>query len=185
MLQIIAGKFKGRKLKAPPSTTTRPTQGVLREALFNICQNYIEEARFLDLFAGSGAVGFEALSRGAEYVAFVEKEKKAVQAIQENISLLKVENQCRVFPFSAENALKKLSPLTFDLVYIDPPYDREIGLYIDSLLDLHLVAPHGRIFIEERFDPKKPIKVLERSSLKRIDSRRFGIALLHHYSRLN
>lgn len=83
-LRVIAGKYKGRSLKTPKATSTRPTQGMLREAVFNICQNEIEGAFFLDLFAGSGAMGFEAISRGAMKATLVEQNRQAQLCIKEN-----------------------------------------------------------------------------------------------------
>src|SRR5690606_33771897 len=105
-----------------------PTQGMLREAVFNICQNRIEEARFLDLYAGSGAMGFEALSRGAKSVVMVEQNKQAYLCIQENAKTLQVEP--KIFQMPSQRALQCMAKegYLFDLIYIDPPYDLPIDL---------------------------------------------------------
>src|SRR5260370_10532027 len=102
-LRIIAGQFRGRKLKSPPSLQTRPTSDRLRETLFNILAPRIEGARFLDLCAGSGAVGIEALSRGAAHVAFVDRSRKMCALIETNLEALKVD-QSKIEIVTAEAA---------------------------------------------------------------------------------
>src|SRR3989338_5866163 len=179
-LRIIAGKSKGRLLKTPKGPSTRPTQGMLRWAVFNICQNQIEGARFLDLFAGSGAMGLEAWSRGASHVTLVESNRAAIQCIQQNIEALSAAPVVTLLPTDASLALKRLST-PFDLIYIDPPYDSPVELLIEGLLSRKLVGPQAILFIEERYTPKKkglPFAVLP---LFHKDSRRFGAALLHQY----
>ncbi|MBS0624726.1 MAG: 16S rRNA (guanine(966)-N(2))-methyltransferase RsmD [Verrucomicrobia bacterium] len=171
-LRIIGGQFKGRILKSPKSTTTRPTQGVVREAVFNICQDLIREARFLDLFAGSGAMGLEALSRGASHATFVERDKNAASCIKENLTLLNLVSKSQVISIDAEAALKKMTS-PFDIIYIDPPYDTTIMPYIDSILENRLLS--SLLFLEER---QKTHTSIERSELELYDKRRYGIALL-------
>jgi 16S rRNA (guanine966-N2)-methyltransferase len=180
-LRIIGGKYKGQMLKTPPSSSTRPTQGMLREALFNICQNYVEGTRFLDLFAGSGAIGFEALSRGASSVAFVEQNRGAISCLKENIQKLKVENQTKLLALPAQRALVLLTKQSelFDLVYIDPPYDTPIQPFLDGLKTI--LAPDARVFVEERHSPKSKQAPYVPPFLHLIDSRRFGTALIHQY----
>lgn len=182
-LRIIGGKFKGQMLKTPSSASTRPTQGMLREALFNICQNYIEGARFLDLFAGSGAIGFEALSRGAASVTLVEQNRTAISCLKENIQKLKVEPQTTLLALPAQRALTMLGKQSglFDLVYIDPPYDTPIHPFLDGLEAI--LAPDARVFVEERHSPKSKQVPYVPLFLHLIDSRRFGIALIHQYTR--
>ncbi|HSX25510.1 MAG TPA: 16S rRNA (guanine(966)-N(2))-methyltransferase RsmD [Chlamydiales bacterium] len=179
-LRIIGGKYKGLLLKTPKSTSTRPTQGMLREAVFNICQNQINDARFLDLFAGSGAIGFEALSRGASHVTFVEQNKIAIACLKENIAKLNVALQTQLLPLPAARALPFLAKQSkFNLVYIDPPYDTPFQSLLEGLKPL--LAPHATVFIEERHSPKIQQTPPEFPFLQLIDSRRFGIALLHQY----
>jgi 16S rRNA (guanine966-N2)-methyltransferase len=175
-LRIIAGKFKGRLLKTPKGPSTRPTQGMLRAAVFNICQNQIEGARFLDLFAGSGAMSFEALSRGASHATLVESNRIAIACIKENIIRLDVQAETTLIPSEARLALNHLSG-AFDLIYLDPPYDTPTLL--EEIASRNLLAPGGILFVEERF---KPNKIPPASDfLIHIDSRRFGDALLHQY----
>ncbi len=108
-LRIIGGKYKGRVLKAPKGSATRPTHGMLRESVFNICQNEIAGARFLDLFAGSGAMGLEALSRGASHITLVENDRHALASIRENIAVLQAASQTTVIAGQAKRVLKQLS----------------------------------------------------------------------------
>jgi 16S rRNA (guanine966-N2)-methyltransferase len=179
-LKIIGGTFKGRILKAPKTDSTRPTQGMLREAIFNICQNEIQGARFLDLFAGSGAMGLEALSRGASTATFVEQNRQAMRCIQENIAILKVEEQTQLIPTDAQRALERLREQSaqFDLIYIDPPYD----VAFDLAQLVPLLSSEGMLFFEERYHPKKPSKPPEVAGLKMKNRRKFGIALLTIYT---
>jgi len=123
MIRLTGGFLRGRVIHTPSHNATRPTQARLRQALFNSIQAHTESARVLDLFAGSGALGFEALSRGAQDVVFVEKAKTTAALIQKNANLLKVTDQIQVITGAVEKTLEKLSHLgPFDLVFADPPY---------------------------------------------------------------
>jgi RNA methyltransferase, RsmD family len=137
-LKILSGEFKGRLLKSPSEKTTRPTQGIMRAAVFNICQQEIEGANFLDLFAGSGAMGLEALSRGACHATFVEKDHLAAACIRENIKLLKVNDRAEVFSTQALVSLNKMTE-PFDIIYIDPPYDTSIQEVVETILAKNLL----------------------------------------------
>ncbi|HEX2269854.1 MAG TPA: 16S rRNA (guanine(966)-N(2))-methyltransferase RsmD [Pyrinomonadaceae bacterium] len=133
-MRIIAGAYKGRNLKSPPSMQVRPTSDRLRETLFNIIAPLIEDARFLDLCAGSGAVGIEALSRGARHVTFVDRSRKSCQLIQSNVELCRIpEEQYEIYQTTAEDFLshKKAQETQegnardvdgWDIVFFDPPY---------------------------------------------------------------
>jgi 16S rRNA (guanine966-N2)-methyltransferase len=153
---------------------------MLREAVFNICAGWIENARFLDLFAGSGAMGLEAISRGASFATFIEKDGRTAQCIHENASLLEIESQVQILALDARQALSQLiSP--YDLIYIDPPYEKEVHELFDLILKKNLLAPQGLLFLEERFRAKAP--PLCSPSLELVGSRRFGIAHLHQFRR--
>jgi len=125
-MRIIAGNYRGRHLKSPPSLDVRPTSDRLRETLFNILAPRINEVRFLDLCAGSGAVGIEALSRGASHATFVDKSRKICGLIEANLDLCRVpEDQTEVFnsealEFLHQSESRQLTP--WDIVYFDPPY---------------------------------------------------------------
>lgn len=177
-MRIIAGTFKGRSIKTPKTASTRPTQSMLREAIFNICQNEIEGSRFLDLFAGSGAMGIEALSRGAAHATFVEQNRTAIQCIKENIANFHLESVSRLIPIHFKRALVLLEKEQFDLIYIDPPYDMSIDL--TSILPL--LHPTGLLFLEERHNPKNP-KTREIPGLMMKDTRHFAAAQLTIYKK--
>lgn len=133
-MRIIAGKFRGRKLKSPPSLQTRPTSDRLRETLFNILAPRIAGARFLDLCAGTGAVGIEALSRGAAHVTFVDQSRKMCALIEANAQGLKIDDpEFEVITSEATEFLgrfAKKGSQPFDIIFFDPPYaaDYEIVL---------------------------------------------------------
>jgi 16S rRNA (guanine(966)-N(2))-methyltransferase RsmD len=123
-MRVIAGKFRSRLLTAPPGLDTRPTSDRLRETLFNVLAPRIEGAAFLDLYAGSGANGIEALSRGASQVVFVEKAAPAVAAIRANLQTLGIREGYQLETRSAAASVKRLEEQGrhFDLIFLDPPY---------------------------------------------------------------
>lgn len=122
-MRIIAGLYRSRGLDAPAGLATRPTSDRLRETLFNVLAPQTPGSRFLDLYAGSGAVGLEAISRGASQTTFVEQEPKAVVALRGNIERLKIPSGFRIQSRSVAAYLKSKPPEMFDLVFLDPPYD--------------------------------------------------------------
>lgn len=153
-MRIIAGKYRGRKLQSPPSSQTRPTSDRLRETLFNILAPRIEGARFLDLCAGTGAVGIEALSRGAAQVTFVDQSRKMSVLIQANLAALKVDDaEVDVEVVEASAFLRRLTSRVdtpFDTIFFDPPYaaDYEAVLeYVGKNVE-RLLAPDGLMIVE-------------------------------------
>jgi 16S rRNA (guanine(966)-N(2))-methyltransferase RsmD len=133
-MRIIAGEFRSRKLEAPAGMATRPTSDRLRETLFNVLAPRIEGAAFLDLYAGSGAVGIEALSRGAASVVFVERAPAALAALRGNLDRLGVTTGFRIQSGSVGGWLRRAGTAAFDLVFLDPPY--EAGEEYQSTLGL-------------------------------------------------
>lgn len=134
-MRIIAGRFRGRRLQSPPSDRTRPTSDRLRETLFNILAPRIEGARFLDLCAGTGAVGIEAISRGAEHVTFVDQSRKMSELIVANVDLLGLNNaDLEIINADAVAFLRKrkATDSPFDLIFFDPPYSADY----ESVLEL-------------------------------------------------
>lgn len=147
-MRIIAGAYKGRNLKSPPSMQVRPTSDRLRETLFNVIAPRIEDARFLDLCAGSGAVGIEALSRGARHVTFVDRSRKSCQLIESNVALCRIpEEQYAIYQTTAEDFLSHEKAQEaqkggdWDIVFFDPPYKE------DYLRTLSLVKA-GLVIVE-------------------------------------
>ena len=131
-MRVIAGTCRSLPLKTLPGKDTRPTTDRIKETLFNMIQDEIPGCRFLDLFAGSGAIGIEALSRGAEYCVFVDKSRQAVQVIRENLRFTKLEDRSQVLSMEASSAIRHLDGNgSFDIVFIDPPYEN--GLEKDVL----------------------------------------------------
>lgn len=180
---ISGGALKGRTVKTPKGHITRPTSNLLRQALFNICQNSIEEARFLDLFGGSGAIGIEALSRGASHATFVEKDKAAFTVLKQNLKELNLLFQAKLLFGDAIRLLPALKG-PFDIVYIDPPYKTDIALYltlIEKLDSLTLLADEASLFIEESHDLEKTFQALSLHHLKWVNSRKFGSTYLHKF----
>ncbi len=138
-MRIVAGQFRSRTLQAPAGLATRPTSDRLRETLFNVLAPRIEGAAFLDLYAGSGAVGIEALSRGAASVEFVERDPAALAVLRANLAGLGLTERFRIHAGGVGGWLRKLgsggssgSALRFDLVFLDPPWV-EAGEYAGTL----------------------------------------------------
>lgn len=160
-MRIIAGNFKNRKLIAPKGMETRPTSGKLREAVFNMLQHSIEDAVFLDVFAGSGAMGFEALSRGAAKTVFLDKSREATQCIQRNIDTLDIREQATIVRGDVFRSLEILEKKEekFDIIYVDPPYasgkellqkNQTYSQKVLAKIDAgKLLKKEGKLFIEE------------------------------------
>lgn len=186
-LRIIGGAFKGRRIKAPKNQATRPALESLRESLFNICQMKVEGSFVLDLFAGSGSIGFEALSRGARSVVFVEKDRKAMKCIRENIDTLQVQDRAKTLFIDAFIAVEKLKSSFFDIICIDPPYDiitheMKEGLLL-QILNNDLLDNNGVVFFEERATSKADATQLVVEGFHRKSHRTFGSTHLSEYVR--
>lgn len=152
-MRIIAGQYKGRRLKTLDGLHVRPTSDRLRETLFNILAPRIAGARFVDICAGSGAIGIEALSRGASEVVFIENNRRAAQTISENLQHCGIVAGTRVANRDALTALKYLAeqPLRYDILYFDPPYDIELYSPVLWLLGKSdLLAEDGLVIVEHR-----------------------------------
>ncbi len=126
-MRIIAGKYKGRILKSPANNKTRPTSDRLRETLFNVINPRIDSnTKFLDLCAGTGAVGIEAISRGAGFLTFVDISRKTCGLIEQNLDLLKIpENQTEIFCSPADKFISREMDKTWNIIYYDPPYSED------------------------------------------------------------
>jgi 16S rRNA (guanine966-N2)-methyltransferase len=154
LLRIIAGEFKGRRLKTPAGRTVRPTGDRVKEAWFSILQQSIPDARVLDLFAGSGALGLEALSRGATAVDFVEKHAASLAAIKANAAALEVEDRVTIHRMDAVRFAERLQPAQYDLAFADPPYATDEA---ERLVTLFRATPFARaLSIEHAADRALP-----------------------------
>lgn len=177
-MRVIAGTAKGRKLKTLPSNDTRPTSDRAKESLFNILMPYLHGAGFLDLFAGSGAIGIEALSRGAGYAVFVEQSAQAVSIIKENLTLTGLSEASDVRQSTATDFLLKCNQ-PFPLIFMDPPY--HLGLVPEALRIIaqnRLLQTDGLLIAEGDRTEEFP-KFLFGFSL--VDKRKYGRNVLHFY----
>ncbi|MBQ8928863.1 MAG: 16S rRNA (guanine(966)-N(2))-methyltransferase RsmD, partial [Oscillospiraceae bacterium] len=123
-MRVISGTARGRKLKEPDGRRVRPTTDKVKESMFNIVQFHIQDAAVLDLFAGSGQLGIEALSRGAESVTFVDSARDSVKLVRENVRTAGFEDRAQIFQTDAIGFLEHCGK--FDLIFLDPPYDTDL-----------------------------------------------------------
>lgn len=153
-MKIISGIYKGRNLSGFNIEGTRPTQDRVKESIFSMIQGYLQDATVLDLFAGSGNLGLEALSNGSKFAYFNDINKKAVDVIKKNMNLLEVEN-AKVLGLDYKKALNyfKENNITFDIVFLDPPYkEKIIEETINYLLDNNLLNGDAIIICEYEHD---------------------------------
>lgn len=175
-MRVIAGEFRSRVLRAPRGMETRPTSDRLRETLFNVLGAQVNGSRFVDLYAGSGAVGIEAISRGAEFVWFAEKAAAATAAIRANLSTLKVRGGYALEDRGVARLLEnmvKAARADVDVVFLDPPYEAAeeyeatlgfLGRHAAEILaeDAVVIAEHARKApLAERFGALEQVRVLE------------------------
>lgn len=162
-MRVIAGKYRSRQLKTVDSKKTRPTTDKNKENLFNIIGPYFDGGVCLDLFAGSGGLGIEAISRGMDELYSVDHQYKAFSTIRDNINMLKINDQCHVYKMDYKKALIKLKEenIQFDLVLLDPPYGLKINKDIISYLSDENMLNDGCIIViedlkEEAIDVEYP-----------------------------
>lgn len=181
-MRVIAGQYRSRKLVAPSGTATRPTSDRLRETLFNVVGEMVVDSVWLDLFAGSGAVGIEALSRGARMAYFVESNSRAVRAIRENLKSLSIRERYEVQDREVVQALRALdaSAVEADFCFLDPPY-ANFGAYEQTLgfiSQSRLIAPKSLVIAEH----DKHSDLLDRyGALERYRRLQQGDAVLSFY----
>ncbi|MBT2654247.1 16S rRNA (guanine(966)-N(2))-methyltransferase RsmD [Bacillus sp. ISL-18] len=181
-MRVVSGICKGRPLKAVPGNTTRPTTDKVKEALFNMIGPYFDGGAGLDLFAGSGGLGIEGLSRGLEKVIFIDRESKAIHVIQENIKACKFEDRSEVYRNDADRALKALIKrgISFDYIFLDPPYKKQQLVSLMEKMDQQdLVKPDGVIVCEHSFDVELPQIV---GRFNQIKHEKYGIIAVTIYS---
>lgn len=162
-MRIIAGEYRGRILKSPPDYKTRPTSDRLRESLFNILTPLIgEETRFLDLCAGTGAVGIEAISRGAGFAAFVDKSRKVCGLIEENLDLLNIpETKTEIVCSLAEKFVTRDSQKPWDIIFYDPPYQTNYAVVLFGMGDTNpeILKPGGILIAQHHFKNLLPERI--------------------------
>ena len=156
-MRVIAGAFKGRNLKSPPSMQVRPTSDRLRETLFNVIAAHVPDARFLDLCAGSGAVGIEALSRGAAHATFVDRSRRSCQLIESNLELCRVpEVQRDIYCAEAAEFLKQNQENPWDIIFLDPPYKENYLRILEILGSSKLLTNDGLLIVEHHHKTALP-----------------------------
>lgn len=167
MIRIIGGEYKGRYLKVPNSKVTRPTMDKVRQAMFNALKNHVEGSICLDLFAGSGAMGLEALSRGAKKCYFVEKDHGTFQVLKENVlSLVEEKERYSLFFGDYRLFLKKLKEEKIDLLFLDPPYRFNINAEIIKDMNQRGQLSSAAIVVSEQDYPNPEIEGFERKEYR-------------------
>jgi 16S rRNA (guanine(966)-N(2))-methyltransferase RsmD len=180
-MRVIAGSAKGHKLQSVPGDSTRPITDRAKEALFSILGDWIYETRVLDLFGGTGAVGIEALSRGASFAHFIDRNRKAVQIIQANLAHCKLEKQAVVMPGDSFAFLESYRGDPFDLIYVAPPQYQGMWIKALTLVDQHpnLLAPFGTVIVQIHPREDEPVEL---TFLEEYDRRQYGSVLLIFYA---
>lgn len=177
-IRVITGSAKGRRLKLVPGDSTRPIMDRVKEALFSIIGSDIHDARFLDLFAGTGSVGIEALSRGARHATFVENNRLALQTIHENLKITALADRALVRREDVFALLKAAPPAEpFDFIYVAPPQYKGLWLTCLKALDANRgwVAPQTQVIVQ--IDPKER-EAIQLEYLLEYDERTYGKTLL-------
>jgi 16S rRNA (guanine966-N2)-methyltransferase len=159
-MRVIAGKYRSRRLKGPGKLRLRPTSDRLRETLFNVLGALVEDSLFVDLFAGTGAIGIEAISRGARETIFIESQAAGARLVRHNLDSLGIHAGAEVIELDAARGLEKLAArhLAADFIFLDPPYEcEEEHLHVLEFLDAsHLIAPRGLVIVEHRESMELP-----------------------------
>jgi 16S rRNA (guanine966-N2)-methyltransferase len=180
-MRIIAGEARGRTIAAPRGQDTRPTQDYVRESLFNILRSDVPGASVLDLFAGSGALGLEALSRGAESAVFADVASEAVACVRRNVEALGFEEKAEIMRGDWQAALARLAGegRHFSLVFLDPPYRMEdTAAQCARMAERKLLSENALVVIEHRHgcEPKPDARFTPR------DARRYGDTEIHFFT---
>lgn len=179
-MRVISGTARGTILHSIDNINTRPTLDRVKESLFNIIQNNIENAVVLDLFAGSGAIGIEFLSRGAKKAYLCDNSKQAVEMIRKNLQKTKLEQNAVIFNEDYNNCIKELKNIKFDIIFLDPPYKENFSIEaIKQINDMQLLKNDGIIIIETD-EPERDITQINNIKInyKIYDLRKYGRASL-------
>jgi 16S rRNA (guanine966-N2)-methyltransferase len=177
-MRVIAGALKGRVLKAPDWAGLRPTSDRLRETLFNVLATQIDGARFLDAYAGTGAVGIEALSRGAAHVTFVEHDRRAQRLIETNLERCRIQNRYAIIRVGFAVAARQLSE-PFDLLFLDPPYGADT-LPLAFEIAAPLVKPGALLVIEHARRDDSPESSGSIARVRRLESGDSALSFYRH-----
>ena len=184
-MRVISGSARGRKLKSPKSSETRPIMDRVKTALFDILAPEILGMRVLDLFAGTGAVGIEALSRGAASATFIERSPEAWRLVRENLALTNLGDHAEVLRTDAFAFLQQAAATNrrYDLVYVAPPQYEELAARALAQLDAQpLTEPDGLVIVQIHPQERAGVDALSLKRLRRYDERRYGSTLLLFYT---
>ncbi len=177
-MRIIGGKARGTKLYTLEGLETRPTLDRVKESIFNIIQGDIEEADVLDLFAGSGAIGLEMLSRGANRAVLCDNSKKAIEIIKKNIEKTHFSQKVELYNLDFSIAIEKCKTQKFDIVYIDPPYNTDyIFQALKKIIELDIIKENSKIILETD-DEQRILKEISNLDMQVIDKRKYGRAII-------
>ena len=180
-MRVVAGKARGTQIKSIESNDTRPTKDMVKEALFSILYNKVQNAIFLDLFAGSGAIGIEALSRGAQKAYFSDKNKECIKVIKANIEKTHFDQDAVILNGDFKSVIEKLRNVKFDIIFLDPPYNQGLGVEaIDLLLDNQMLLNDGIIVYETDEIEEIPDNIKE---YERYNYKKYGRNILNFYRR--
>lgn len=180
-MRVVSGNLRGMKLNTIDGDSTRPTREVVKEALFSILTNDVPGATFLDLFAGSGAIGIEAISRGAESAILIDLNPACVKVIKENVKKGRIEDCTRIYNTDYKIALKKLKGEKIDIAYIDPPYNKEMGVdAIRKMWEYELLSDNGIIIMETDTNEDAPDEI---EGFTKYNYKRYGRNILSFYKR--
>lgn len=180
-MRVISGKARGLKLNTPKNDDVRPTTDRVKESLFNIINGYIIDSNILDLFAGTGSLGIECLSRGANKCVFVDASKDSIDVVKSNIKKARVESESEVMNIDCKSAIDKLKTRNeiFDLIFMDPPYYENLFVSsLEKISDAQLLHNEGIIVVEHDTTEKLPDKV---RMLVKQKSRKYGNTTLTFY----
>lgn len=177
-MRIISGKARGTKLYTSDGTATRPTLDRVKESLFNIIQNDIEDSTVLDLFSGSGAIGLEFLSRGAKRAVLCDSSKDAIKIIKQNVQKTHFEEKVEVYNMEFTKLVERLQNQKFDIIYIDPPYATDfIKISLEKIIEYELVNENTKIIVETD-DETRILNQIEKMDVEITDKRKYGRATI-------
>ena len=180
-MRIIAGKRRGLKIETIETDTTRPTKDMVKEALFSILYSQVLDSDFLDLFAGSGAVGIEALSRGANCAYFNDSNPECIKVIKKNLKKSSFEEEAFVYNLDYKEFLNKIKEFKFDIIFIDPPYNKELGIdSIEIISSYDLLKKNGVLVYET---DKIELIPEEIGNFKKFKAKKYGRNVLNFFTR--
>ncbi len=180
-LRVIAGKARGMKLKSVPGNSTRPIMDRVKEALFSIIGSRIQQANFLDLFAGTGSVGIEALSRGAASALFIERNRAALRVIRENLAHTGLSAGARVLRRDAFDLLASQPDQPYHFIFVAPPQYRGMWLQTLEALDRNSAWQHSDCLVIVQIDPREYDAERQFKHLELVDQRKYGATMLIFY----